>query len=161
MRQLPIRPALSSRTTRRQPQPNCFGTEVVPPRFLEHECYAALVDRTDSREARLLQASNERFDRVTRADPAGDLVRLTAFESGYLALASVLKPEEVADEAHPSVCLVARTTGRLPLLAEDALLAAQLTNVHRLDGWETLDLDAITEWCSRVRLAVGRYLQAR
>lgn len=161
MRPLSIRPAVSSRTTRRQPHPDRFASGVVQPRFLEHECYAALVDRTDSREARLLQASNERYDCVTRANPAGEFVRLTAFESGYLSLASVLRPGEVVDEAHPSICLVARTTGRLPLLAEDALLAAQLTNVYWLNGWETLDLDAVTEWCNRVRLAVGRYLQAR
>jgi len=85
---------------------------------------------------------------------------LVAFEACYLALAAVLRPEDVADELHPSIDLVARSTARLALLTEDASLPAQLTGIYRVSGWETLDREAIVEWCNRVRGAVVRCLQA-
>lgn len=160
MRQLFRRSVASSIRLSRRQQTSYLSADQAPDRFLQNECYAALVDRSSAREARLLQASNERFDRLVRAEPSSEFARLAAFESGYLALATVLKPHEVADEAQPSLELVARSTGRLPLLAEDTLLALQLVNIYQLGGWETLDLEAMTEWCHRVRAAVIQHLQS-
>jgi hypothetical protein len=118
------------------------------------------MDCTDWRESRLLQASNERFQRLSRADSAGELARLVPFEACYLALAAVLNAEDIADELHPSVDLVTRSTARLALLAQDAKLPLQLTGLYRVNGWESLDRESVIDWCNRVRGAVVRYLEA-
>ena len=160
MRQLSVRPTVLSSAAPLQHQPDYPRPAVAPLRFLGLGCGALLTDCTDSRELRLLQASNERFQCVGRANSAGELTRLIPFEACYLALAATLRPADVVDEIHPSFDLVKRSTAHLPLLPEDADLAAQLTGIYRVSGWETLDREAIVEWCSRVRGAVVRYLQA-
>ena len=106
----------------------------------------------------LLEWSHTRMAQAHSRSRAGERARLAAYESAYLAMASVLPLECCAEERHPSERLVATAGERLGLSVEDRALTEQMTGIYGLSGWETLDLDAVLEWCRRVQLAVSRHV---
>lgn len=149
------------RVTRRDSAPLPSPVAAAAKRTLSDECRAALADKSSNRETRLLSLSNSLFERASVASPDSALARVAAYESVYMALGAVVVPLLVAEEPHPSRRLVASVTRRLNISIEDAFLAQQMAGIYEVPGWEQLDLESVTEWCSRVRLAVFRFMDAR
>ena len=133
-----------------------FGPQVSSPattRGFDEYTLEALLDPSPRRGALLLGLSDSRIAEAHSRSPGGERARTAAYESAYLAMASVLSRDSCVGERHPSLRLVAAAAQCLSLRPEDSTLAQEMTGVYGLPGWETLDLDGVIEWCTRVRLA--------
>ena len=121
--------------------------------------YALEVLREPSRRrgVLLLNLSDSRLAEAHSRSPTGERARTAAYEAAYLAMACVLSRASCVSERYPSARLVEAAAECLGLSQDGRALAQQMTGVFGLPGWETLDLEGVLEWCTRVRLA-ARYL---
>lgn len=117
-----------------------------------------LRDSSPLREPLLLALSHGRSVEAASCARDSERARQAAFESAYLSLAALLAREQVAGAVHPTRTLVEGAMRVVHLIPEDRYLSIQLTSLYGMPGWETLDLDAVMEWCARVRLAVAARL---
>lgn len=141
-----------------------FGPQVLSAsttRGFDEYALDVLREPSSRRGALLLELSDTRLARAHSCIPTSERARTAAYESAYLAMASVLSHQEFASERHPSVLLLALAGARLPLSLDDRALAEQMTGVFGFAGWETLDLEGVLEWCTRVRLAVMQHAVLR
>lgn len=125
-------------------------------RQLDDDALLALADESSGRDVALLALSNARFDDALSSDPRDAETRVAAYESAYLALAAAAGFACAHEDTHPSRRICARAFHGLRLIPCDVQVTMQLTDVYGHGGWENLDLEAVMEWCSRVRLAVAR-----
>jgi len=125
-------------------------------RQFNDDALLALADESSGRDVALLALSNARFDDALSSDPRDAETRVTAYEAAYLALAAAAGVACAHEDTHPSRRLCARAFHGLSLISCDVQVTMQLTDVYGRGGWDALDLEAVLEWCSRVRLAVAR-----
>lgn len=122
---------------------------------LPDDAVALLRDASPLRELLLLAMSHGRAVEAASAERKSERGRIAAFESAYLALASLVQPAFAICEVQPSGRLVAAAMRQVVLIPEDRYLSIRLTSLYGVPGWESLDFDGILEWSSRVRLAVA------
>jgi hypothetical protein len=135
-----------------------FGPQLLSAsttRGFDEDALDILRERSLRRGPLLHVLSDYRIAEAHSCDPIGERARMAAYESAYLAMVSVLSHQSCASERHPSVRLLVTAGKRLGLSPDDLSLAELMTGVFGLPGWEALDLEAVLEWCSRVRLAAG------
>lgn len=159
MRRLPVASSRSSVPLEAADSDRCKSTGLGAARphrrAFGPDMLQVLTNVSELREASLLALSNERFVEATSYGSEGERARLAAFESAYLALASMVPGAGRVDIPHPCRSLVADAVRRLSLTADDSFLAVQMAALYTAPSWESLNHEAIVEWCHRVRLAVA------
>ena len=141
-----------------------FGRQALPSettRGFDEYALEVLLDPSPRRNALVLEQSDSRIAEAHSSNPAGERARTAAYESAYLIMACVLSRESCVGRSHPSQLLVEAAADCLGLSPDDCALAREMTGVYGLPGWETLDLEGVIEWCTRVRLAACYFAMFR
>lgn len=155
-------PAFRARRPIRRESP--FGPQVLSSettRGFDEYALEVLVEPSPHRGSLLLDLSDSRIAEAHFRSSTGERARTAAYESAYLAMACVLSRDSCVGERHPSQRLVATAAESLGLSPDDCALARDMTGVYGLPGWETLDLEGVIEWCTRVRLAACHFAMFR
>ena len=140
------------------------GPQVLSPtttQGFDEYTLAALLDSSPRRGALLLGLSDSRIAEAHSRSPTDERARAAAYESAYLIMSCVLSRESCVGRSHPSQLLVEAAAQCIGLRPDDCALARDMTGVYGLPGWETLDLEGVIEWSTRVRLAACYFAMFR
>ena len=125
-------------------------------RVLDERASSALLDTSAARSARLADLSTERLEEARATGSTGERAKTCCFEAGYLILAATVSLAETSStlrRGHPCSRIAGVAARGLGLSKDDQYIAETMSELYAHGGWDTLEFDAILEWCMRVRHA--------